>query len=57
MNLPNYAANLPRWFVHMDSNGDGDISPREFLGSLDQFEQLDSNNDHYIDSSEAIPAF
>jgi Ca2+-binding EF-hand superfamily protein len=56
VNLPNYAANLPRWFVHMDSNGDGDISQREFLGSLDQFEQLDSNNDHYIDSSEAIPA-
>jgi Ca2+-binding EF-hand superfamily protein len=45
--------NGPPWFVRMDSNGDGDISPREFLGDADQFQRLDANGDGFIDAAEA----
>ncbi len=41
------------WFVRADFNRDGDISRREFLGSLDQFSQLDTNSDGYIGPDEA----
>jgi Ca2+-binding EF-hand superfamily protein len=41
------------WFVRADFNRDGDISRREFLGSLDQFSQLDTNGDNYIGPEEA----
>lgn len=42
-----------RWFAAMDTNDDGDISRREFLGSDDQFRQLDANDDGLIDQDEA----
>ncbi|MGE0607751.1 MAG: hypothetical protein AB7O62_11725 [Pirellulales bacterium] len=45
----------PVWFVQMDSNGDGDISPREFLGNNSQFQQLDTNQDGFITPQEAMP--
>lgn len=41
------------WFAHMDTNGDGDISRREFLGTAPQFSKLDANSDGYIDQEEA----
>jgi len=44
---------LPRWFRGMDSNGDGDVSPREFLGSREKFEQLDTDADGFITPAEA----
>ena len=44
---------LPSWFIGMDSNGDGDISPREFLGSREKFQQLDTNGDGFISGDEA----
>ena len=44
---------LPAWFVGMDSNGDGDISPREFLGSSDKFRQLDADGDGFVSGDEA----
>jgi Ca2+-binding EF-hand superfamily protein len=44
---------LPAWFVGMDSNGDGDISPREFLGSSEKFRQLDANTDGFVSGDEA----
>src|SRR5262249_46260827 len=29
------------WFLHMDRNRDGDVSPREFLGTADDFRKID----------------
>jgi Ca2+-binding EF-hand superfamily protein len=46
----------PRWFKHADFNGDGDISRREFLGSVEQFTALDANHDGFIELSEASSA-
>jgi Ca2+-binding EF-hand superfamily protein len=43
----------PTWFQRMDSNGDGDVSRREFLGSHDRFVQLDNDQDGFIDAHEA----
>jgi Ca2+-binding EF-hand superfamily protein len=43
----------PNWFRKMDTNNDGDISPREFLGTKDQFKLLDANGDGLIDAPEA----
>ncbi|MEM9658941.1 MAG: hypothetical protein AAF961_11325, partial [Planctomycetota bacterium] len=42
------------WFVASDFNGDGDVSRREFLGSMEQFEELDENHDGFIETAEAI---
>ena len=46
----------PPWFVRMDSNGDGDISPREFLGDAAKFAGLDADADGFIDLAEATAA-
>jgi Ca2+-binding EF-hand superfamily protein len=43
----------PSWFVHMDRNGDGDVSPAEFLGSRAQFDALDTDHDGLINAAEA----
>lgn len=42
----------PRWFRRMDTNGDGAVSRREFLGDASQFAQLDANQDDMLDASE-----
>jgi EF hand len=44
---------LPAWFVAMDRNHDGDVSPREFLGTSDQFRHFDADKDGLIDGGEA----
>ncbi len=46
-------ANGPTWYRRMDRNLDGDITWREFLGSREQFDQLDTNSDEMIDVTEA----
>lgn len=46
----------PLWFRKMDRNGDGDISPREFVGSRADFERIDRNGDGLIDVQEAEQA-
>ena len=43
----------PAWYRRMDRNLDGDITWREFLGSREQFQQLDTNSDEMIDVTEA----
>lgn len=46
----------PKWFMHMDRNGDGDVSIREFLGGSEQFKRIDTNADGFIDPQEARAA-
>ena len=46
-------ASGPTWFQRMDRNKDGDISPREFLGTPQTFEKLDQNGDGLISPDEA----
>jgi Ca2+-binding EF-hand superfamily protein len=43
----------PLWFQQMDRNGDGDVSPREFLGSAEEFRKLDKDGDGLISADEA----
>ena len=43
----------PLWFRKMDRNQDGDLSPREFLGPIDEFKKFDSDDDGLIDATEA----
>ncbi|MDR3634462.1 MAG: hypothetical protein P4L84_11705 [Isosphaeraceae bacterium] len=43
----------PAWFLKMDVNHDGDLSPREFLGTASDFRRLDADGDGLIDGSEA----
>lgn len=46
----------PAWFEEMDRNRDGDLSRREFLGSLADFNRLDTDHDGLIDAQEAARA-
>ncbi len=43
----------PRWFRSMDRNGDNELTPAEFLGTSQQFGQLDNDRDGYISPQEA----
>jgi hypothetical protein len=43
----------PAWFAPADFNGDGDVSRREFLGTLEDFTRLDADGDGYIAAQEA----
>ena len=44
----------PEWFRRMDRNQDGDVSPREFPGTAEQFIQLDVDADKLISAEEAM---
>jgi Ca2+-binding EF-hand superfamily protein len=46
----------PLWFRKMDRNHDGDVSPREFLGTAAQFKAIDTDGDGLIDLHEAEQA-
>jgi Ca2+-binding EF-hand superfamily protein len=52
-NAPTHAEPAAKWFTRADFNGDGDISRREFLGSLEQFSRLDTDQNGYISAEEA----
>jgi Ca2+-binding EF-hand superfamily protein len=43
----------PVWFRKMDLNGDGYVSPREFLGSQEEFRRIDTDRDGFISPEEA----
>jgi Ca2+-binding EF-hand superfamily protein len=47
---------VPEWFRLMDRNGDGDVSPREFIGSAEEFRKLDLDGDGLISVAEAKAA-
>jgi Ca2+-binding EF-hand superfamily protein len=47
------AARGPVWFRKMDRNGDGDVSPREFLGAPEDFRKIDADGDGLISAEEA----
>jgi Ca2+-binding EF-hand superfamily protein len=46
----------PLWFRKMDRNGDGDVSRREWLGSLEDFKKIDTDGDGLISAEEAQKA-
>lgn len=46
----------PVWFRRMDDNLDGEVSWREFLGPRNRFDELDLNQDMFLDLSEANEA-
>jgi Ca2+-binding EF-hand superfamily protein len=46
----------PVWFRKMDRNGDGDVSRREWLGSLEDFKKIDTDGDGLISVEEAEKA-
>jgi Ca2+-binding EF-hand superfamily protein len=50
--LPVANKEAPSWFRGMDTNGDGVISPREFLGSRQKFQDLDHDDDGFIGLAE-----
>jgi Ca2+-binding EF-hand superfamily protein len=50
------SSDAPKWMTAMDTNADGEISHREFLGTGEQFVKLDANQDGFIDAAEAARA-
>jgi Ca2+-binding EF-hand superfamily protein len=47
------AADAPVWFRKMDRNGDGDISPKEWLGTEEEFREMDTDGDGLVSAAEA----
>jgi Ca2+-binding EF-hand superfamily protein len=43
----------PLWFRKMDRNGDGDVSPAEWLGTPEEFRRIDTDGDGLISVEEA----
>src|SRR5262249_13109869 len=43
----------PMWFQKMDRNRDGDVSRKEFVGTDEQFREIDADGDGLISAEEA----
>ena len=54
--LPKKTSAAPLWFLRMDGNGDGDLSRREFLGTLPEFRRWDADGDGLVSPAEANAA-
>ena len=52
--LPSRRNTPPAWFRKMDRNNDGDVSPREWLGTDEEFKAIDTDGDGLISVAEAI---
>lgn len=50
------AVGTSHWFYRMDVNDDGRVTQAEFLGTPEQFKELDRNGDGVIDAQEAEQA-
>jgi len=50
---PTFFGTAPAWFRKMDHNGDGDISPKEWLGTEEEFRKIDADGDGLISAEEA----
>jgi Ca2+-binding EF-hand superfamily protein len=44
---------VPAWFTKMDLNRDGDVSPKEWLGTEEEFKEIDTDGDGLISAEEA----
>jgi Ca2+-binding EF-hand superfamily protein len=53
---PSNTGRGPLWFRKMDRNGDGDVSRREWLGSMEDFKKIDTDSDGLISVEEAEKA-
>jgi len=47
------AKRVPEWFTKLDLNNDGVVSPREWLGSRETFDEIDTDKDGLISAEEA----
>jgi hypothetical protein len=45
--------NRPDWFRNMDRDCDGRLSRKEFVGTDEQFKQIDTDGDQFISVAEA----
>lgn len=43
----------PTWFRKLDRNGDGELTRREFPGTIAEFQEIDQNSDGVVDTAEA----
>ncbi|MDA1231090.1 MAG: hypothetical protein O2856_09970, partial [Planctomycetota bacterium] len=43
----------PVWFTKLDYNNDGELTRREFPGTIAEFQKLDQNSDGVVDATEA----
>ena len=43
----------PIWFERLDRNGDGELTRREFPGTIAEFQKIDQNSDGVVDTAEA----
>ena len=50
---PADAPAAPPWFASMDLNRDGDLTPAEFLGTREQFDALDLDQNQRVSTAEA----
>lgn len=48
-----WGSSTPLWFRKMDRNGDGDVSPKEWLGTEDEFREIDTDGDQLLSGEEA----
>jgi Ca2+-binding EF-hand superfamily protein len=50
---PRQTSRGPLWFRKFDRNGDGELSRKEFPGTKEEFDKIDTNHDGFISVEEA----